>query len=344
MHNGNLGKIVRWPRFLGSLLIATLLTGGLTAQEAPVAVNTPVKPDVAKLFAGQAPRSIADLKAMQQQVRTVAEKVIASTVAVQIGSAQGSGVIVSSDGYVLTAGHVVGRPGRDVTFILHDGETVKGKTLGMDQAVDSGLMKITEGGPWPHLELGNSAELKQGQWCLAAGHPGGFQPNRKPVVRLGRVLASRTKAVTTDCTLIGGDSGGPLLDLQARVIAINSRIGQPLTANMHVPVDLYRDNWQRLVKGEAWGFGLGEGPYIGVEGVRDAPNAEIARVFDNSPAAKAGVEPGDVIVEFHGQPVDDFLDLSAAVRTTAPGQKVQLKVLRNEETVELDLRVGQRGG
>ena len=285
-----------------------------------------------------------DLKAMQQHVRKLAERVIPCTVGVQVGPAQGSGVIVSKDGFVLTAGHVVGQPGRDVSFILHDGRIVKGKTLGMNQGIDSGMMKITDEGEWPFVELGKSADLKQGQWCMATGHPGGYQRDRKPVVRLGRVLVLQQNVLFTDCALIGGDSGGPLFDMAGRVIGINSRIGQALTANMHVPVDAYHKSWDRLTRSEAWGYPLGQGPFIGIEAEPDAENAKIAKVFDDSPAKKAGLAPGDVITKFDGKAVANIIELGRMVRGKSPGQKVKIELQRGEEALELTIEIGNRGG
>src|SRR5205807_1727365 len=97
-----------------------------------------------------------------------------------------------------------------------------------------------------------SADLKKGQWVITVGHPGGFRPDRSPPVRLGRVIESTKSLVRTDCTIVGGDSGGPLFDMTGKVVGIHSRIGAPLSANIHVPVDTYRDTWDRLVKGEVW--------------------------------------------------------------------------------------------
>src|SRR4030095_1140333 len=101
-------------------------------------------------------------------------------------------------------------------------------------------------------EMGASDAVKYRQWCLATGHPGGYQEDRQAVLRLGRVSDNESGAIVTDCTLVGGDSGGPLFDLDGRVIGINSRIGQNLAANMHVPVNTYRSSWERMAKGEAW--------------------------------------------------------------------------------------------
>jgi len=199
-----------------------------------------------------APKNVAELKAIQAQIESVVAKVVPCTVGIQIGPAQGSGVIVSDDGLVMTAGHVVGKPGQDVTFLLADGKSAKGKTLGAYKTADAGLMKITEAGKWPCVEKGRSAELKSGAWCVAVGHPLGYRENRPPVVRIGRVLRAAENVIQTDCPLVSGDSGGPLFDLDGKLIGINSRIGGSTSQNFHVPVDIFHEHWDRLVKGEAW--------------------------------------------------------------------------------------------
>ena len=111
---------------------------------------------------------------------------------------------------------------------------------------------------------------------------------------------------------------------------------------MHVPVAAYRETWDRLVGGEAWGHLPGTGPYIGVEGDMNSQAAKIACVLPDTPARKAGIKPGDVIVEFAGKPVDDFASLQLLVNDSQPGDEVDLKVRRGEETVELKLVIGKR--
>ena len=132
-----------------------------------------------------APASVAELKAIQEHVKAVLKKVVPATVGIRIGGAAGSGVIIDAEGHVLTAGHVSGTPERECTIILPDGKRVKGKTLGRNNGIDSGLIQIIDKGKWNFVEMGDSTKLKRGQWCLAVGHPGGFKPGRSPVVRLG---------------------------------------------------------------------------------------------------------------------------------------------------------------
>lgn len=204
------------------------------------------------------PENVEDLRAIEKRVQAVVAKVTPAVVGVRVGAAQGSGVIIDKDGTVLTAGHVSGQPGRDAQIILPDGRKLKAKTLGQNKGIDSGMLKITDEGAWPAVELGKSAEVKPGQWVVAIGHPGGYRSNRTPVVRVGRVLTANKLLIRTDCTLVGGDSGGPLFDMEGRVIGIHSRIGGAITENVHVPVDTYRETYAKLAKGESWGGFLGQ--------------------------------------------------------------------------------------
>jgi serine protease Do len=195
---------------------------------------------------------------------------------------------------------------------------------------------------WPYLKMGNSAEVKDGQWCIVTGHPGGYQPGRKPVVRFGRVLSSDDDLIVSDCTLVGGDSGGPLLDMHGDVIGIHSRIGGELTANMHVPVNLYRDSWDRLASSEMWGEVPRGSPYIGVQGDPDAKNAKIAFVEPGQPGDRAGIQAGDVIIKFGDEAVEDFSALAALVSDHEPGDHVKVEVKRGEEVLELEIVIGRR--
>jgi serine protease Do len=265
------------------------------------------------------------------------------TVGVQVGPAQGSGVIISKDGYVLTAAHVAGSPKRNVTFIMSDGRQLRGKTLGLYRTLDAGLMKIDTKEELPFAEMGDITALRDGQWCLATGHPGGYQSDRKAVLRLGRVLYKDSSAITTDCTLVGGDSGGPLFDLTGKVIGINSRISGALTANMHVPVGTFKDTWDRLTKGDEWGHYPGDEPYIGVKGEQNVKEAKIASVVPDSPAARAQMKDGDVVVKIDEREILDFESLVRVIGEYQPNDRVDVVVKRGEETLTLQLRIGKRG-
>src|SRR5262249_2571394 len=145
-----------------------------------------IAPSLRSVLDGAAPKGVTDLRAMQDHVQRLIDRLKKCTVGVQVDRAWGSGVIISKDGYVLTAANVAdaGRNGTDQAFFkLSDGREVKGKRLGLFRTLDAGLMKITTPGEYPFAELGNSSAVKENQWCLAMGHPGGYQLERGLVLR-----------------------------------------------------------------------------------------------------------------------------------------------------------------
>ena len=304
--------------------------------------NSESRTRLSKVMAGEAPSGTNDLLAMQSRIRELSDRLVECTVAIQVGRANGSGVIITETGYVLTAAHVAGTPNQRAIIYLADGREVYGKTLGMNEILDAGLIKIETQGKWPHAKLGQSSKTKLGQWCLATGHPGGYDPSRKPVLRMGRVLKTEDSAILTDCTLVGGDSGGPLFDLSGRVIGIHSRIGKNLTVNVHVPVDNYRDAWDRLVKGDAWDLMNQDGiSWIGVKGSNESSQGvRIGEVVSDSPAEQAGLEIGDEILAIEGNSIREFAQLRNEIRSHQPGDSVKLEVRRNGETIEFRLRIG----
>jgi serine protease Do len=304
--------------------------------------------DLEKIASGDEPKTLSELLALERQQVKIAKQIIAVTVNISQGSAQGSGVIVSPDGYVLTAAHVAGRPGREAKITLSDGRIVMGKTLGMDRSVDAGLIKITEGNSnWPHASLNVTKKLIPGQWVIASGHPGGYDENRPAVIRVGRLIEmipyKEPTTLVTDCALIGGDSGGPLFDLTGRLIGIHSRIGSEVADNMHVPIRMFNEGWERMVKGESWGTLPGHKPVIGVRGrsgTNASTNAYIESVLEDGPADQAGIQSGDIVTRFDGVDVKTFDDLIKAVETTIPGDRVKVTVRRQNKLIDLRLIIG----
>jgi len=334
-------------RLLPALAILALFAG-------PALVRADDLPALPKAFGKNTPETIEDLKEIQTHVKGVVKRVTPAVVGLQIGMAQGSGVIIDKEGHVLTAGHVSGEPGRPATIILPDGRRLKGKTLGANRGIDSGMVQITleekDKVELPVAELADSNALKRGEWCLAIGHPGGYQKGRTPVVRLGRVLDNSKTFIRTDCTLVGGDSGGPLFDMYGRVIGIHSRIGPTITANVHVPIDTYKETFERLAKGESWGGGLfgggggGGAAYLGLKLDKEARGCRVDDVTDGSPAARAGLKASDVVTMIAGHRVGSPDDLIRHVATLTPGAEVDVKVQRGEETLTIKVKLGRRGG
>jgi serine protease Do len=356
MHRAELRKSNRrrmWPLAI-CLAVATVAVFSpprkmAAADAMPI---TPAADSIAQslrqiLDGAVAPKGVTDLREMQLHVRMLSDQVKKCTVGVQVGAAWGSGVIISKDGYVLTAAHVAGKPNQPCKFTLADGKELIGTTLGLFRTLDAGLMKITEDGDYSYAEVGNSGKLREGQWCIAMGHPGGYQVERGVVLRLGRVLLAQDDAITTDCTLVGGDSGGPLFDMDGRVIGINSRIAELLTTNMHVPVNAFheRDAWNRMLKGEVWGRMPGQEPgWLGVGGVPGAKDAQIGTVKVKSPAERSGLVPGDVVIAFDGKEILDFEALKLAVDDCHDNESVVLRVRRGGEQLDVRVRLGKKPG
>jgi serine protease Do len=287
------------------------------------------------------PETIDDLKQIQTHVKTVIDKVMPAVVNIKVGAGQGSGVIVTEDGYVLTAGHVSQKPGQTCLITFPDGKEVKGKTLGWNKTIDSGMVKIMDEGKYPFCEMGKSSALKKGEYAIAIGHPGGYKKGRTPPVRLGRVLEFSNTLIRTDCVLVGGDSGGPLFDMQGKVIGINSRINIPINSNIHVPVDTFVETWERLVKSEEWSGNAVQTARLGLQADPDAKEIRITKIDPDSAAAKAGLKIDDIILAIDGKTLKSFDELRGEIEKRKPGQEVVLQVRRGEETMTIRAVLGK---
>lgn len=298
----------------------------------------PLSAQLERVFNGRSPKA-SDLKAMQEHLQKLAEKVGECTVHLRMGDAHGSGTLVSPDGIVLTAAHVVGLPRELVIVHFQDGRAVMGHVLGVDLGHDIALVQLNERGPWPFLELARDATFSRGQWCAAAGHPGGFELERGVVFRVGRILHAGN-LLRTDCELIGGDSGGPLVDMQGRVIGVHSRIGISVLTNLHVPSNSVADSWDGMVSGKI----LRGRAHLGIKANKEAMDCVVTEVIRGSAAEEAGLAVGDQITHFDGQRIRRFAELMAIVQTREPGDRVTLGILRSGKELELDVMIGESHG
>lgn len=293
--------------------------------------------------------SVGDLKEIESQVQSLVDKTLPCTVCVisPSGGGAGSGVTVSADGLVLTAAHVTQAAGEELFVLFPDGRKVKAKSLGANRLRDAGMVQITEPGPYPFVELGKSEDLKNNDWCVSLGHAGGFQRDRTPPVRLGRILANG-RFVVTDCTIISGDSGGPLFDLEGHVIGIHSNIGESLSQNQHVPIDVFHEDWERMKQGETWGGRQRFNPRQLIIGVQLSPQPNddgvvVAGITPRSPADTAGIETGDIITQIDGEAMASPADIVGVVSGKSSGDKITLKVNRGDETKDFELRLIRAG-
>lgn len=340
-----------------AFLAVSLGTVGLTveAQSPEVAptpsdqsseTKIPVPEDLQEILsAGTVPKTLAQLRLLEQQCGQISAAAKLCTVSIKIGQAQGCGVIIDGGGKVLTAAHVAMRPNKPATVILANGRRLKAMTLGLNKNVDAGMLQISpgqnEGAEWPHATLGNSSKLARGMWCIATGHPSGFDQARGVVTRVGRIARVNRSALRTDCALIGGDSGGPLFDLSGNLIAIHSRIGNDVEENLHIPIDNYSNSWDRLAAGDSWGTLPGFRPVLGVQGNSRVEEAVIDVVRPSSAAKKAGIQEGDIIKEFGDRKITDFQSLKAAVAETMPGENVRVRGQRDGRPVFFRVVIGR---
>jgi serine protease Do len=258
------------------------------------------------------------------------------------GQGLGSGFIISPDGYVLTNAHVVAESD-DVTVRLADSREFKGKIVGVDARTDVALLKVNATG-LPTVKLGNSEQLKVGEWVAAIGSPFGFVNTITAgiVSAKGRSLPDESFVpfIQTDVAVNPGNSGGPLLNLKGEVVGINSaiysRTGGYMGVSFAIPIEVAIDVSKQL---QATGKVT-----RGRLGVQIQPlTAELAKSFrlDNtngvlvalveprSPAEKAGLQAGDVILSFNGNPVQNANELPRVVAATKPGTTVTLEVWRS---------------
>lgn len=272
----------------------------------------------------------------------------------QVG--QGSGFIVSSDGYIITNGHIVSKAA-EINVSLNNGREYKAKLIGADPNSDIAIIKIeTEG--LPYLKLGNSDDLEVGQWVMAIGNPLGLQASVTTGVvsakgRNGLDLARIEDFIQTDAAINRGNSGGPLLDLNGEVIGMNTAIvtnmgsGGYMGIGFAIPSNLIEYIAKQLVESGSVIRG-----FIGVSlqqinqdlanafGLDKIEGALIAEVTPNSPAEKAGLKQGDIIVEQEGKAVSQIGHLRNQIALKKPGSKIDLTVLREGKRVTLPITIG----
>ena len=309
-------------------------------------------------LAGSAPTVAAavsdSLVQLEKQVQEVAKRAIPATVCVLNPPGSGSGVIISEDGYVLTASHVsAGARNDKVRLILSDGRQVEATALGANRTRDAAILKIDEPGPWPHVPMGRSSELKEGDWVIALGHPGGYERGRTPPVRLGRLLGNVDGpfGLITDCTVIGGDSGGPLFNVRGEVVGIHSSIAASTAQNRDVPIDVFHRDWDVMLKGRRWGklaqmlIPAGAG-YLGVvaEPLDDGEGLKVVEVEKEGAAEKSGIAVGDILVSFDGYHLSNTYSLVESVAARLAGDVVKMELRRDGKAMTISVKLGPRPG
>lgn len=307
------------------------------------------------LCEAQAAETVDELQQRQLQLTRALEKVRAAVVGVSDGMGVGSGVIVSGDGIVLTASHVVTSRNRrsrnePATITMPDGRQFAATVLGKDRDSDAAVLRINELPPdksgFPFAEMGHTAESQVGDYCFAMGHPGGYRREREAPLRFGRILSIGTRTVVSDCAILLGDSGGPLFDMNGKVIGIHSMITSLIIENRHVSIDSFHDDWDRLLAGDRWGHlrstdnDLVQSGFFGVHLKWKDFSPVVADVIPNSPAEKAGLKQGDVLLTVDKNKIADRLDLSTTLDLLGEEQEIEVGILRDGNEAKVALVTG----
>jgi len=293
-----------------------------------------------------------DLAALEAKVKSVALQTMPATIALlsEDTNSSGSGVLVSADGLIYTAAHVV-QGAKEMFVIFPNGEQVTGKVLGANYSKDIAMVKVKGKGPFPFVKLGDSKPLRAGDWLVALGHSTGFDATRTPPVRFGRVISEGPgNFLTTDCTLIGGDSGGPLFDLDGKLVGIHSSIGKDRENNNHAGIDGFKSDRNRMLSGKTWGaltlnpFANPEMPVLGIAmGMQpEQKGVMVEGVVEGSPSAIAGMKNGDVIVALDNITIHDGGELLQLLAKREAGDEVKIDLLRDDKTLSTTVKLMRR--
>lgn len=317
---------------------------------------TPAPPATGSAASGGAPGSFADLATLANPavvfVRTVQSQQRGFRRVLQPGS--GSGFVFDSSGKILTNYHVVSGA-HAIQVELDDGRALMAEVVGADPLTDLAVLSVPANN-LPALPLGDSEEIRVGDWVVAIGNPFGLEHTVSAGIisakeRTGRDVQlgdpdAYYSFLQTDASINPGNSGGPLIDMQGRVVGVNTAINQAANnIGFAIPVNMIRALLPRLLK-----EGRVQRAAIGVQ-VSDVTlddvarfqlphrkGAFIAQVVPGSPAEKARIKPGDVIVEFYGRVIDSPEDLRWEASLAPIGLDVPVVLLRNGKKIEVSLK------
>jgi len=271
-------------------------------------------------------------------------------------TAQGSGFIISADGYILTNNHMV-EEAEKVEVELTDGRKFTAKIIGTDPDSDVAVVKI-DADDLPYLELADSDALEVGEWVLAIGNPLGLSHTVTAGIvsakgRSGFGLADFENFIQTDAAINFGNSGGPLINLDGKVVGINTAIAGS-TGNIGIgfaiPINMAKHAYDQLVKGgtvERGYLGIGienltdeTAPFFGLK--KNAKGVLISEVKEDSAAEKAGLKHNDVVIELNGEPVESSAAFRNQVAMLKPGSRINLVVWRDKKRKAFTVKLGKR--
>ncbi len=355
---------------LVAAVTAALVGGGVGAGTVALTDNNDTASSASLNVTAQTAPSVK----LDGSITAAANRIQPSVVTINVSGSQesgtGSGVIIRSDGYILTNNHVVSVAGTggSLTVVTNDGQQAAAKIVGTDSSDDLAVIKVDGLNNLTAATFGKSSSLVVGQTVVAVGAPlglsdtvtSGIVSNTARPVTTGD--SSNTEAVfnavQTDAAINPGNSGGPLVDLNGNVVGINAAIATANNGGLNIPGQQQQQSGsigigfaipsdeasrianQLINTGKATHAVLGVRVGSSAQNQSSQTGATIASVDANSPAAAAGLKAGDIVTEFGGQRLDDASALVAAVRSHAPGDKVSLSYLRNGKSATAQVTLG----
>jgi len=333
-----------------------MLACSATAQNPTAASITTKKPQTSEpadrpYFNDKKAPDAEDLLAIQQLLQKSVEHARKATVCIELEQGgSGSGVIVSEDGLVLTAAHVSTGVDKKLTVIMEDGTKYEAISLGLHSETDAALVQITEKKKFSFVKLDNgetreTASTQLGDWVFSLGHSGGYDKERGSGLRLGRLVRRSATTINSDCTLIGGDSGGPLFDLHGRLIGIHSRVGQVSEQNMHVPIHVFHQHWDNMMNGKF----IGEGPFAqkpvkgtGFLGIAIEPvekGLKITDIDDEGSIAKSDIKVGDILTKANKVDLKQKSDLADFLKEQFVGAEITFTAIKEGSTKPIEVKI-----
>lgn len=313
---------------------------------------------------GDNKKRLTELKKLREIEATLEELIPRVTPSVVSIGETATGVIVKPSGVVITASHVTRKAGRILTIRLHDGRTVQGITLGSNAANDTSAIQLLGNGPWPYLKtVATDYTAQAGQWCVAFGYPLSWPRDKPASARIGRITGQYRGKMVSDCPIMGGDSGGALVDLNGNLLGINSSVRLDVTQNLHVAIQRYREDWTYLmskqdvdiitakVTAESADPDAAPGtetpapegkPYLGIYGESAHNGVRIRDVRRNSPAEKAALLPEDVIWQIDETSIGSFAELLNYLATRKGGDQITVSVNRFGVNQDIVVTLDQR--
>jgi len=268
----------------------------------------------------------------------------------------GSGFIVDEDGYILTNNHVIHGVDKILVKLLDDNHNYDAKVVGTDPKTDLALIKISAKRPLPTVRLGDSDKIEPGEWVMAIGNPMGLTATVTVGIvsakgRSGFGITQYEDFIQTDAAINPGNSGGPLININGEVIGINTFIVSPAVSEglgFAIPINIAKQVFSQLKeKGKVIRGYLGvylqpmDEELANSFGLKEVRGALVSKVNPGSPAEKAGIQEGDIILRFDGSDIKDAQDLQMKVAATPVGKKVSVVVWRDKKEIALSLITGE---